>query len=427
VNSSSTARPGLWLILAMVSAGSMQFYVAKIWSANQPPYFTDLYAPWWGAHELLLHGRSPYAPEVAHEIQTEIYGAPAVAADSSDPATISGGFAYPVYAVLLLWPAAHLSFSTVQTLFLCFSVPALGAGLALWLRAFRFRPPLSQGLAAAFFALGSFPALQAIKLQNLSLIAALFIAATLALIASDHLILAGMFLAVSSFKPQFVVLLIPWLILWSLSDWRRRGALAWSFAASALSLIAAGELLLPGWIRGFLQVVAAYRHYTFGHSLLDLWFTPSVAPVASAVLVLATFAFCWRYRRLPANSPRFIITTSLMLAMTLLIIPTLAPHAQLLLLPGFLCLMRYRSVLWKFGRLARLVLVASWLLLAWPWAAAAGLMVVAVRTPIVALLRWWQVPLYTSPILPVGVLLALAVLASRRAALPERELEPLTR
>lgn len=68
-------KPALWLILSIISASCMSFYVAKIWSANQPPHFSDLYAPWWGAHELFLHGRNPYALAVAHEIQTVIYGA----------------------------------------------------------------------------------------------------------------------------------------------------------------------------------------------------------------------------------------------------------------------------------------------------------------------------------------------------------------
>ena len=99
-------RPVLWLLLSVLSAASMAFYVANIWSANQPPGFSDLYAPWWAAHELFLHHRNPYSPAVAHEIQTVIYGAP-VAPSPDDPSGLAGGFAYPPYATLLLWPTVY--------------------------------------------------------------------------------------------------------------------------------------------------------------------------------------------------------------------------------------------------------------------------------------------------------------------------------
>src|SRR5579872_2522297 len=187
-------RSVLWLLLSVVSAGSMAYYVLEIWGANQPPHFSDLYAPWWAAHELLLHRRNPYSPAVAHEIQTMIYGAPATAS-ADDPSSIGGGFAYPPYAALLLWPTVYLSFSAAQKVFLVFSVLAMVLSLALWLRMLRCRPSPLRWLTLAFFFLGSFPALQALKLQNLSVIAAALIALTLFLLAGDHLVLAGIFLA----------------------------------------------------------------------------------------------------------------------------------------------------------------------------------------------------------------------------------------
>ena len=87
-------------------------------------------------------------------------------------------------------------------------------------------------------------------------------------------------------------------------------------------------------------------------------------------------------------------------------IPTLAPHAQLLLLPGFLCLLREREALLQ-GSVSRPLLAAAWALLAWPWIAALGLLLAAICWPLSSLLGFWQVPLYTSPLLPLAVLLAL--------------------
>jgi hypothetical protein len=402
-----------WLVLSLLSAGSMTYYVTAIWSANQPPDFSDLYAPWWGAHELLLHGRSPYSPAMAQEIQTVIYGAP-VSATRDDPAGIGGGFAYPPYATLLLWPTVYLSFSDAQKVFLGLCSGATMLSLALWLRAFRFPPSPLPWLTIALFTLGSFPALQAMKLQNLSLIAAALIAVTLFLLSVGHLALAGVLLAVSTFKPQFTIELIPWLALWTMSDWRRRRPLAWSFLITMLMLVLVGEWLVPGWIHQFLNVLHAYRHYTYGHSLLDVWFTPAWGLPVAVCFLFSALALSWRHRAQPADSMVFFIVTSLVLAVTLIVIPTLAPHAQLLLVPGLLCLLRGRTSGLSAGKLQRLILTATWSLLAWPWIASFGLLLAAIRFPVSTLLRFWEIPLYSSPLLPLAVSLALGVCCVRQ-------------
>jgi hypothetical protein len=228
------------------------------------------------------------------------------------------------------------------------------------------------------------------------------------------LLLAGIFLAVSTFKPQFTIVMVPWLAIWTVRDWRRRQSLAWSFLTSMLLLIGVSEWLLPNWIGDFLRVVHAYRQYTFGRSLLDLWFTPHGGPIVAAALLLAVLALSWQYLRHPASSPGFFLVISLILAATLTVIPTLAPHTQLLLLPGFLCLYHYRGVASGSTLLARSALVAVWLLLAWQWVIVTGLAAAAALRPARDLLSWWQVPLYTSPLLPLAVVFALGCLIRTR-------------
>lgn len=406
-SASFISRPALWLLLSIISATSMAHYVVAIWSANSPPGFSDLYAPWWASHELLLHGRNPYSPAVAHEIQTVIYGAP-VPSSSDDPNGIAGGFAYPPYTALILWAVIHTSFSEAQRIFLGTSVVLTLLSLALWLRAFRFRLPLLQSLAVALFVIGSFPALQGFKLQNLSLIAAAFIAITLFFLATGRLALAGVFLAVSTFKPQFVVALVPWLAFWTIADWRRRRSVAWTFLATMTLLTLVSNWLVPGWGLSFLNVVRAYRHYTYGHSLIDVWLSPSVGSVVSAFLLLLALALSWRYRSLPADSLGFLWTTSFMLAVNVVVIPTLAPHAQLLLLPGLLCLLFRPASPGSGSSFSRLARGSVWILLAWPWIAAFGLLLAAFVYPAASLVRFWQLPLFTSPILPLAVALALS-------------------
>lgn len=404
-----------WLLLSIVALGCMEFYVARIWGAGQPPHFSDLYAPWWGAHVLFSEGRNPYTPAVAHEIQSVIYGAPLGTANRGDDSSqLAGGFAYPLYAALLLWPTVHLPFSTVQTIFFYVSILATLGSFVMWLRPLHFRGPPVEFLTLALFTFGSLPVLQGIRLQNLSVVAAGFLALSVALLTSGFLSLAGVFLAISSFKPQFTILLVPWLALWTAHDWRRRQPLAWSFIASMFVLTGISEWLRPGWIADFLRVVHLYRQYTFGHSLLDVWFTPRGGPFATALLLAAVLLMCWQFLHHPLNSAGFFFVVSLMLATTLTVIPTLAPHAQILLLPGFLCCYHHRGVGPGSTRFVRISLLAVWLLLAWQWAAAAALAAAAVVLSPRALLAWWILPLYTSPLLPLALVVALSCLIRTR-------------
>jgi hypothetical protein len=70
----------------------------------------------------------------------------------------------------------------------------------------------------------------------------------------------------------------------------------------------------------------------------------------------------------------------------------------------------YRRLLWRTSRFLRLLLLAFYLLLAWPWIAATGLTLAAVLRSTNALLRWWEVALHTSPLLPLAILVTLCCL-----------------
>jgi hypothetical protein len=411
-------RRALWLILSIVAAFSMWRYVTNVWGAGQSTQFSDLYARWWGAHELLLHRRNPYTPAIAHEIQTVIYGRPVQPSHPGDPTELAGGFAYPIYVAFLMWPTVHMAFPVAQNTFLCLFVVLTLASLLLWLYALQWRLPLPELITLVVFTFGSFPVLQGLKLQNLSLLVAFLLAAAMASLAADHFVVAGLLLAGATIKPQFVMLLIPWLAVWAMADWQRRQRLAWSFSAAVLGLVLGGEVLQPGWISDFLTVVRAYRQYTYGHSLLDVWFTPRFGPVLTVVLILAVLALCWRCRSYPAHSPRFFAACSLLLATTLVVIPTLEPHAQLLLLPAVLLLLRCGSRIWQSNKIARLLLTAVWVLLGWGWVAAFGMMLTTIWLPANSLLRFWLLPLYTSPLLPFAILLILGYLLTKETGSP---------
>jgi hypothetical protein len=390
----------------------MTYYVTRIWSAGQPPGFSDLYSSWWAAHELFLHGRSPYTPSVAHEIQAVIYGAP-VTPSSSDPSAIAGGFAYPIYVVIFLWPTVGMNFQVARLAFAILLAILTLSSLYLYASSFGWPQSRRVFAVAGLFLLGSFPVLQGIRLQNLSLLAGFLIAVSLACLAGQRLITAGAFLALATFKPQFSFLLIAWLGLWTAYDWKHRRRFAVGFLSVLALLLTGSELLLPGWMGGFLHVASAYRLYTYGHSVLQVWLTQSGGMAAGIILIGFILVLCWRSRSMSSQSKEFFAISSLVLAATLVVIPTLEPHAQVLLIPGLLLLAQYRPSLGKSGKLAQFLALSVWIMLTWQWTGAFLLIVLGLLNPH-SVGEWRLLPLYSSPLLPVASCLTLAWLLRKR-------------
>jgi len=424
----SRARAGLIIGGALLLALSMWYYVEGILIPGQVSYaaqnavprgnLSDLYPRWWGAHELLLHGRDPYSPAVTQEIQVGYYGRPIDPARPGDPKD-EQGFAYPVYVALLLAPTLALDFPTLQLGFVVFLLVLTGASVLIWSYAIRWRASLTATLALILLTLGSFPTLQGVYLQQLSLLVGGLLAGSAAALVAGRPIVAGVLLALATIKPQVSGPLIAWLALWTASDWRQRQVLAWSFGATMGLLLGGAEIVAPGWIGRFRDALADYQRYTGGISLLDTMLR-SVLPAALSAAggLLLTLALCgalavvcWRVRRQPAGTPGFALALALVPAVTLLIIPTWAPYNQVLLLPGILLLLHERVRLWGAGRGTRYLYLIAWFLVAWPWMATLGLMLGAAILPLRVIQPAAVLPLLTSLFIPFGVLAALAALA----------------
>ncbi len=402
------ARPDwIWLLLSLAACLCMWRYGSYVWASGQPAHFSDLYASWWAAHESFLHHRDPYSLAVCREIQEQIYGAPVAGAQPGSPAERAGGFAYPLYFVFLLYPVVAIPFGLVKAIFSVLLPLLVVLMLGLWLFVLGWQPGPSRFAVLALFLLGSFPAMQGLWLQNPSIMAAFLIAAALATIAAGRLIPGGILLALATIKPHFVFLLVLWLAMWTVREWRRRQPLAWSFFATMSLLLLGSEWLEQRWIRQFIAVTRAYTHYTFGRSLFQVWLGSRVGLIVAVVVVTGVLVLCWQLRASLPRSPEFALACSLLLAATLLVIPTIEPHAQLLLIPGILFLLLTPQIGGAQYHLIRLSSAALWILLAWAWTFAAGLSLASLWLAPSVLQKFWMLPLYTSPLLPLGVLLVL--------------------
>jgi len=415
-------RSDFRLFLAAALAAGMWCYadlilvphqVAEAARREQPRgNLSDLYPRWLGARELLLHGRDPYGSDVTREIQAGYYGRELDFRRPNDPKD-QQGFAYPIYVVFLLAPTMKAPFATVQLAFRWILILFIAASVPLWLWVVGWRISAAATLTAIFLILGSFPSVQAIKLQQLSVVVCLLLAASAACLVRRRLVLSGVLLALATIKPQLAIPFTAWLLLWTLGNWRSRQRLLWSFLAALTILVLGGELVLPGWIARFRGAAAAYLQYAGGPSLLDIALTPVWGRFISGLLILIVALLCWRWRRASADSEIFRWNLAIVLTATLAVIPTSAPYNQLLLIPALLLLARWAPRLWHGPWFQRLSIGLVVSVLALPWLAAAGLdfTLLFVRREIVE--SAWVVPLWTSWAIPFPVLAAVALCATQ--------------
>jgi hypothetical protein len=368
---------------------------------------SDLYPRWLGARELLLHHRDPYSKEVTREIQVGYYGRQLDPARPSDPKD-QQAFAYPAYVVFLLAPTVLLSFSTVQAGFRLLLLGLTIATVFLWMRTFRWRiSPMSTAILIVL-TIGSFPVMQGIKLQQLSLLVAGLIAISALLIAREYFALAGVVLALTTIKPQLVVLLVAWLSLWAFADWRRRQNLVWGFVVTMVFLCVAAQCVIPGWSGRFLNAVIAYRQYNDGAgSVLEVLVTPVVGRMLAGLAVIALGTTTWKSRRASVDSSAFHWMFALVLALTVVVVPKTAPYNQVFLLPAVLFVAANWRDFCERGIGTRFVLVLCGLLVCWPWLAAAGLTLASFGLAADTIQQAWAVPIWTSLLIPLAVLAAL--------------------
>ena len=413
------------LLLSVLAAFSMWFYVQRVLIPYQEAdaavhhqprgILSDLYPRWIGARELLLHRVNPYSAEVTREIQRGYYGHVLDPYRPEDPKD-EQRFAYPVYVVFLLAPTITLPFSGVRSAFTIVLVLLTIASVFLWMRALRWRPSCTITTICVLLTLGSFPAAQGLKLQQLSLLVAGLLGAAAAAVASEFLITGGILLALSTIKPQLVWLPVAGLMLWTLRDWRHRQRLAWSFILTLLLLLIASFIVLPSWINDFLEAIRAYHQYTQNVSILGLLFSPLIGNLIAFLLVLATLWIIWPLLQMPSDHPHFAMSVAALVALAVLIAPMFAPYNQLLLLPAVMLLASNARSLWQGSAGIRLLAGFTAAALLWPWIAAVGLSIAVLFLPPPAVQKEWNLPFYTTFLIPPFIFALVATSAAKLKA-----------
>jgi hypothetical protein len=111
------------------------------------------------------------------------------------------------------------------------------------------------------------------------------------------------------------------------------------------------------------------------------------------------------------DSVIFSTMFTLVLVVTLVIVPSFAPYNQVLLLPAVFIIAASWKELWSRNRITRMACGLAVLVVFWPWIACCGLMLASFFLPASSVQKAWAMPLYTSlgiPLVVLGLLTACA-------------------
>jgi hypothetical protein len=332
LKSSISALIGVLILIAVLALDAYATYVVF---TSKFPGANDFYSRWAGGRAFLVDGLNPYSDEVTRRIQLGMYGH--LAEEGADQVA----FAYPLYTIYLFFPLSLIpSYPQAQALWQAILEFTLVLAVFFTFRIYRWQPKPWLLAATCFWSILFYPGARSIILGQFAIVVFAFAALALWAIKGGRDILAGLCLALSTIKPQMIVLLIPLLLLWAI--YHRRWRLVGSFAVSMTVLVLSSLLLVPTWIADFVAWMSKYPSYTAVGSpiwTLTHYFFPQLGTpveIVISLLVLGHLLYTWR-GVVNGSWPEFDWGVAMTLIVTNLIaLRTATTNYVVLLMPVFM-------------------------------------------------------------------------------------------
>jgi hypothetical protein len=352
-----------WLLLGVLFAlGSVAVYALF---TTRFPGGNDFYSRWVGGCLLLREGMNPYSDAVTLRIQEGMYGRPAY------PDEDKVAFAYPLYSLLFFWPLCFTdNYPLVQAIWFCLLLAGLVGAMELWMQVIRWHPRMWLWALTVSWSVLMYHDLRALLLGQFAVLVLLMLVMALWSMQQGRDGWAGLFLALSTVKPQMVYLALGWILLWSAGQ--RRWRLWWGLGVSLALLTLGSMLLLPSWVPDFVRQAVTYPSYTVYGSLtwmiVQHWLGlgRGVEVAVMVVLALGVLLLGWQLWRGPWEQMVWML--GLLLVLTNFFTPRIATTNYLLLVPWALWGFRQIQLVWgRHGTWAVVVaeilsLVGLWML-----------------------------------------------------------------
>lgn len=243
----------LVLLLALVAFAGLAWTNYRFTQSN--PGGNDFLPRWVGTRLFLLDRQGPYSEKTTLAIQQAMYGRDTEAGEDV------AYFAYPFYGMLVFAPfAAIADYALARALWMTALELSLVLTAVLGITLSRWRPDRITLVLFLLFSITWYHGARPLINGNAAILVALGLTAALWLLRQGQDTLAGILLALSTIKPQMVILLAPYLLIWAISK-KRYGVLG-GFALTLLVLMALSFWLQPGWLLANIAQVLSYPGYT---------------------------------------------------------------------------------------------------------------------------------------------------------------------
>lgn len=238
---------GMVLLALLVVVGL--FYLNYNYAAELPFAGEKFLPRWEGSRIFLTEGISPYSEEASNRLRRSM------ADQLPGQPEAEALFLYPFYSIFIFAPfgliadyqTALAAWMVILELAL-FTVIALSVNLSRWKMPGALLAALVIFLSLWIYSVPSIIAGEPAILQGLLILIALIA------IRSENDVLAGVALALATFKPQVVLLLVPFILFWAAR--RERWSIFWSTIVTLAFMVGVTSLFFPAWLwDNFLQTL----------------------------------------------------------------------------------------------------------------------------------------------------------------------------
>jgi len=314
----------------------------------QNPGGSDFLPRWVGVRQFLMKAQSPYSDATTQEIQQRFYGRPA---RSNEDQVL---FVYPFYSLFIIGPYALINdynmaravwMTTLEVSIILIAFAAISLS--------RWKPAPLMLIVLLIFAALWYYGIRALINANASILVGLLIMGAFLAIRAGQDSWAGLLLALATIKPQVVILLILFVLVWSISE--GRWLLFWSILGNLALMIAITSLLIPDWTWQNFRQVMAYPGYTLPGTpgaIFIQWLPGVGKQLGWALTIFLTTTLLWEWRVARKKDFHwFLWTACLTLVVTTMIGIRTATENYVILFPALVLVFAAWDQEWGvFGR-----------------------------------------------------------------------------
>jgi hypothetical protein len=344
-----------FIIIALIAV-LLGFFWANYHFSKQVSGGESFLPRWLGTRLFLTEGISPYGEQATAEIQNLRYGR--LARSNEDQSL----FLYPFYSILVFSPFSLVKdFMMARALWMTVLEAALIGLLAISVSLSGWRISLLIWTVLLFLGLCWYYSVSPLISGDASILCSLFIALSLIAIRSGNDVFAGFFLALASIKPQMVLVLGIFVLLWAAAN--NRWLLFWSPLGSLAVMVAATSLILPNWwVFEELKQIIVFAGYSQGGTpgaVIKYWLPGIGNQMGWVTTVFVAGILLWEWRTaLRQDFSGFFWTACLTLVLSNFIGIRTSTQNYVSMLPALILIIAVWDERWgNFGRLLTAIIL----------------------------------------------------------------------